>query len=106
MDVAENLGITKPSVHAMMNTFISLGLIKKDRYGTAFFSDEGWRLVETYSRYYELIWERLRPLNFSGDEARSAACAVLAEISTEGLELMADIAGNRVYQREGVNVVS
>ena len=35
-DIAAVLGLSKPSVHNMMNTFIDFGLIRKDAYGAAF----------------------------------------------------------------------
>ena len=39
--LATALGLSKPSVHNMMGTFSQMGLISRDSYGAAFFTDEG-----------------------------------------------------------------
>ena len=43
--LATALGLSKPSVHNMMGTFSQMGLISRDSYGAAFFTDEGNELA-------------------------------------------------------------
>ena len=40
-DVANILGVSKPSVHRMVENMKNMGLIDKDRYGEIFFTDIG-----------------------------------------------------------------
>ena len=46
--LATALGLSKPSVHNMMGTFSQMGLISRDSYGAAFFTDEGNELARRY----------------------------------------------------------
>ena len=56
VDVAQRLGITKPSVHTMMKTLIDMKLVEKPRYGTVCFTVQGKKLTEQYCRYYKTIY--------------------------------------------------
>ena len=58
--LATALGLSKPSVHNMMGTFSQMGLISRDSYGAAFFTDEGNELTRRYSRYYAGVARLLR----------------------------------------------
>ena len=61
-DIAAALGLSKPSVHNMMKTFMDFGLVRKDAYGAAFFT-------------------RMR-------EEQTAVCALLSQIPDEELEAL------------------
>ena len=41
VDIASSLGLSKPSVHNMMNTFTEMGLVSKNAYGAAFLTELG-----------------------------------------------------------------
>ena len=79
--IAEVLGVSKPSVHTMINSLKELDLVRKDRYGEVFFTEEGSRLANIYTEYYE----EFIPNN---EAANAATCAVLAEVGQDGLENM------------------
>ena len=49
VSIAEALGVSKPSVHAMMDTLKKLSLVDKDRYGTVRFTPAGRELADRYA---------------------------------------------------------
>lgn len=87
-DVANILGVSKPSVHRMVENMKSMGLIDKDRYGEIFFTEIGEELAAKYSRYYEAFSHQFG--HFIPDEVDkiSGICAFLAEFTTESIEKM------------------
>ena len=88
VDIADSLGITKPSVHTLMNTLRDMQLIRKDRYGEAFFTDDGRDLAERYSRYFDAICSSLSSLLTNEADVKAAAYALLAEVPEASLEGM------------------
>lgn len=84
--VADKLGISKPSVHAMMNSLKDMKLIEKDHYGTVRFTAEGYRLSTLYEEYYSIVSGSVSD-KFSDEKyLELAVCAFLAEIPPEMLE--------------------
>lgn len=88
--IAEALGITKPSVHAMINTMKDMGIVKKDSYGAVFFTDKGLKLSKRYSEYFKLIGRYFSRFLPNESDARSAACAIMAELPEESLTAFCD----------------
>ena len=90
-DLANMLGVSKPSVHRMVETMKNTGLIDKDRYGEIFFTQEGQELAEKYSSYYDSfsnsLWRiaRLRltlcrafvPFLLSFPQMKSKKCTII-----------------------------
>lgn len=85
-DIAAALGLSKPSVHNMMDTFTEMGLISRNLYGIAYFTDAGYAIAEKYSKYYALVSEILEHSFPELDNLQMAACSLLSEISEESLE--------------------
>ena len=85
-DIATALGLSKPSVHNMMNTFIDFGLVRKDAYGAAFFTERGVETARRYRRYYEAVEWLLRQGFPAMEEMQTAACSLLAQIPERDLE--------------------
>ena len=88
VSVADTLHITKPSVHTMMNTLKKMELIEKDRYGMACLTEQGRAFAERYSRYYKTVcmyFDKILPKDV---DLKTVACALLAEIPIDGLEVM------------------
>lgn len=87
--VADALGISKPSVHNMMNSFIEMDYISKVSYGRAVFTPEGRAAAERYARYYDALSALLeKALPLVGDIS-GATFALLATLSAEELEGLA-----------------
>lgn len=88
VDIATNLGLSKPSVHNMMDTLVQMGFVNRNTYGVAFFTDAGYSIAREYSRYYEQVSKILK-VNFPDlDDVQTVACFLLAEIPQTGLEKM------------------
>ena len=88
VEIAGILGITRPSVHAMVKTLSTMGLLRQDRYGTVHFTREGACLAARYARYYETVCGHLRALFINETDVKAAAYAVLAEIPADRLDAM------------------
>ena len=81
MDIAEQLRVTKPSVHSMIENLCAAGLAEKKKYGTVFLTPEGRTQAERYAACCSLLRGRMQQtLGLSEEDARSAACAVLAQL--------------------------
>jgi Mn-dependent transcriptional regulator len=88
-DIAQQLGVTKPSVFAMTRNLRELGLIEKEKYGTVFLTERGRIKAERYAACYSLILERLeRSLGCAGADYRNAACELLADTPEGDLPLL------------------
>ena len=85
-DIATALGLSKPSVHNMMNTFIDFGLVRKDAYGAAFFTPQGAETARRCRRYYQAVARLLRQGFPAMKEEQTAVCSLLAQIPEEELE--------------------
>lgn len=83
-DIADALGFAKPSVHKMISTISSMGLIKKPLYGTVSITDRGQEFMEKYMPYYHTMFHLfVNVLKFPENNAKDGATALLAEISEE-----------------------
>ena len=77
-DLANMLGVSKPSVHRMVETMKNTGLIDKDRYGKIFFTQEGQELAEKYSSYYDSFSNSLWRIVPAEIDIMSGICAFFA----------------------------
>ena len=88
MDIAGQLHVTKPSVHSMICNLCQSGLAEKKKYGAVFLTEQGHAEAERYAACYTLLLGRLHDaLGLTDEAARSAACAVLAQLTDELTEL-------------------
>ena len=88
VDVAAYMGVSKPSVHAMMDTLKKLSLVDKDRYGTVRFTPAGRELADRYESYFQTICNHFSALLPRTADARSAAYALIAELPADCLQQM------------------
>ena len=68
VSVADALGISKASVHAMMNALKEKNLIEKNHYGMVHFTPEGRSLADQYAACYDVLAGYLHRV--SSEEAR------------------------------------
>ena len=81
MDIAEQLRVKKPSVHSMIENLCAAGLTEKKKYGMVFLTPEGRAQAERYAVCCSLLRGRMQQtLGLNEEDARSAACAVLAQL--------------------------
>lgn len=87
--VASALGFSRPSVHTMLNTFREMGLIRKDDYGIARFTDLGLEIVTRYSCYYQSLIRVLAAYFPPDEHLQAAVYAFMAEIPENRLKALA-----------------
>ncbi len=80
-DLAEKLGISKPSVHNMINILTYMNFVKKESRGLIFFTPIGLETASMYEYYYIKIKNKLFSPDIEDSAADTAICAFLAELS-------------------------
>ena len=86
VDVVNELGFAKSSIHDMLNVLMRLNLVKKELRGHIFFTELGYKTSQTYERYYYIIKERLFDREYNDTCIDNAICAMLAEIPEQCLD--------------------
>ena len=84
-DIAEFLGVTKPSVHHAMEILQDAGLIIKPLYGEISLTECGRRRAEMLICKYNLLKELLVSLGVDEETAEQDACRMEHTISDETL---------------------
>lgn len=80
ISIARRLGISKPSVTAMLSTLRELGLVEKEKYGIVFLTECGRRKADQYADCVGLLTQRLQnPSGLDETDFQSAACAMLSD---------------------------
>ena len=88
VDVAETLGITKPSVHSMMGTLQQMELVEKPRYGVVRFTPGGRELADRYAECLDITGRHLGGLLPQETDVRTVSCALAAQLPLGSLEQM------------------
>jgi len=88
VSVADALGISKASVHAMMNALKEKNLIEKNHYGMVHFTPEGRSLADQYAACYDVLAGYLHRVSSEEAALRAALCAFLAELPPDHLGLL------------------
>ena len=99
-DVAQALGVSKPSVHGMEEQFVRLGLIEKQRYAPVHMTEEGLRTAEEYRLQVQALSRCLeKALGLPGKRGQGQrpgpAGGVVGGISGQGVFLFVRPAGVR-----------
>ncbi len=86
VDIAEALGVSKPSVHNMMDAFSKMGLVTRDAYSAVSLTEAGRETAERYSRCYRQV-SRMLDDSFPGiTDISQAVCALLTHIPEDSLQ--------------------
>lgn len=89
-NIAKLLGVTRPSVHGMIDQMIKRGLMEKPHYGAARLTQEGTRLAQALEEQQDrLTMLFARRLGLPVDEAGTAATALMSELREESLARLA-----------------
>jgi len=87
-DIAELLGVSKPTVHSMLVSLSKLSLIKKEKYSVIELTDFGRKIAEKYAVGFSNIRLLLnKQLRIPAETAVEGALAILSCLQTEDLEL-------------------
>lgn len=91
VDIAKQLGVSKPSVTKATNLLKAKGLIHKEKYGTISLTKEGLVYSNKIYGKHELISDfLLDSLNISKEEAAENACKLEHVLSETVIEAMKD----------------
>lgn len=90
VDIAVALGLSKPSVHHMLEMFAREGLIERKSYGVAFLTEAGEALAQKYAQYYDAVEQFLQEGFPQLEQPRAAVCTLLAEIPEHALQALQD----------------
>lgn len=85
-ELAKNLGVTKPSVHSMINILSKMNLVRKDNRAPVFFTSEGLETAKRYSEYYQAISLIFTDYISKEDCPETVIYYILAELSDNSLE--------------------
>ncbi len=89
-DIARELGVSKPSVHAALHELERRGLIEHESYGEVFMTEEGRLAAAKIRERHELLTAFLRDdLGVSPAIAEQDACRMEHIVSQETLEAIA-----------------
>lgn len=90
IEIANNLKVSKPSVHTMMSRLQELGFVNKDRYGTVFLTEKGYHYAGKYNHYFEIVLNHFRRILPRTVNAKMACYNFLSEIGIEDLAEMSE----------------
>jgi DtxR family transcriptional regulator, Mn-dependent transcriptional regulator len=94
-DIARELGVSKPSVHAALHELERRGLIEHEHYGDVFLSPAGIDASSEIRRRHGLLTAFLRNVVGVGPEtAERDACRIEHYLSTETMDRIAELAGS------------
>ena len=85
VDVAQALGITKPSVHSMVDSMKDMGLLEKPHYGVIRLTDLGRSTADRYQVYFQTICRHFTPFLPQRQDVQAAAFALLSELKLESV---------------------
>lgn len=86
VDIAARLGVSQPTVAAMLKRLDEDGLISRKPYRGVFLTEDGRNLAETSRRRHQIVEEFLCALGVSPDTARLDAEGIEHRVSDETLE--------------------
>lgn len=87
-DIANELNLSKPSIHNMMDTFLFMGYVEKEPGGRVFLTEHGLQRADFFEDYYKRIKDRLFANGKTDGTAEKAIYALLAELSDESLAML------------------
>lgn len=92
-DIASELGVSKPSVHAALHELERRGLILHEHYGEVFLSPKGKDASAAIRRRHDLLTAFLREIvGVSPETAEQDACRIEHYLSEETMQRIAAIA--------------
>ena len=86
IDVAEKLGVTKPSVSYATKRLRENGYISQDSAGMILLLEPGLEIAERMYERHKLLTELLIGLGVSPDTAREDACKIEHDLSVESFD--------------------
>ena len=86
-DIAERIGVSKPTVHSMLASLSRLSLIRKEKYSVIELTGSGRKIAEKYAVSFSSISLFLnKELHIPPETAVEGALAILSCLQAEELE--------------------
>ena len=86
VELAEALGLSRPSVHQMLKVLSDLGVVRQETFGLAHLTDGGRALARKYAVCYALLEEKMADLCGQGGVSEAALCGLLADMSPQSTD--------------------
>ncbi|MEE3420247.1 MAG: metal-dependent transcriptional regulator [Lachnospiraceae bacterium] len=94
IDVAEQLGVTKPSVSYATKRLRENGFITMDRDGLITLTDSGLEIAEKIYTRHKVLTEFFTDLGVDPETARDDACKIEHDISSQTFDALCKLAEN------------
>ena len=85
IELAKELGIKKPSAHAMLRTLTDMKFIDKKPQQAAYLTEYGIQTAEKYERFYNAVLSVFREYLSEDEIAPEAVCSMIAGMTGESL---------------------
>ena len=86
--LAEYLHYKKSSIHSMLKSLVSIGMIQKDDNNIIYLTEKGAETALRYQQYYTKLETMMRKCFPELDESENAILALLSEIPEHTLQQM------------------
>ena len=86
IELATVLELSKPSIHNMLKSLAEMGIVTKQTYGLAHFTDEGRLLAKKYEACFKLLESRLSELCGDNTITENSICGILADLTCEEID--------------------
>lgn len=86
IELATVLELSKPSIHNMLKSLAEMGIVTKQTYGLAHFTDEGRMLAKKYETCFKLLESRLSELCGDNTITENSICGILADLPCEKID--------------------
>ena len=85
VELATALDYSKPSVHNMLKSLSDMGVVSRETFGLAHFTDEGRAIAEKYARCYARLEQKMSEICGVGAASENAICVLLADMPGDRL---------------------
>lgn len=80
VDIAEKMGVSKPSAYSMIKCLCAAGLAKKERYGAVYLTDDGKTAALRYGESFERLCRKMQDtFGLEREACKNAVCEILAD---------------------------
>ena len=85
-DIARQLSVSRPTVHAMMRTLSRCGYIHKSRYGKVTLTQSGSSKARIYAKSYESVYKYISRICPENTDMSETVYTFMARVSPRHLE--------------------
>jgi len=86
VEIAAALDHSKPSVHNMLKYLAEIGVVARESFGLAHFTDEGRILANKYAVCFGMLQNKMNELCGADATTEIAICGILADMPPEKID--------------------